>query len=137
MDANPGKFPTWNGELYLQYHRGTLTSVAKNKANNRNAERRLRELEFLGVLALTQAGHAYPSETLAEFWELVLINQFHDILPGTSIPEVYVDSDAEYGRIFSTLTSQNGPWYAAAQAFAKPGADQLRLLNFTSQSRAD
>jgi len=137
MNANPAKFPTWNGELYLEYHRGTLTSVAKNKANNRNSERRLRELEFLGALAMKQAGHVYPTETLAEFWELVLINQFHDILPGTSIPEVYVDSDAEYGRIFSTLNSQNGPWHAAAQAFAKPGVDQLRIINFTSQTRSD
>lgn len=137
MDAAPATFPTWNGELYLQYHRGTLTSVAKNKANNRRSERLLRELEFLGVMAMTQAGASYPSETLAEFWELVLINQFHDILPGTSIPEVYVDSDAEYGRIFSTLSSANGPWHAAAQAFAQPGKDQLRLLNFTSQSRSD
>lgn len=136
MDANPAKFPTWNGELYLQYHRGTLTSVAKNKANNRNAERRLRELEFLGVMALVQTGMAYPTETLAEFWELVLINQFHDILPGTSIPEVYVDSDAEYARIFSTLNSANGPWHASANAAAKPGADQLRLINFTSQTRS-
>jgi len=136
MDAEPGKFPVWNGELYLQYHRGTLTSVAKNKANNRNAERRLRELEMLGAIALTTAGHAYPGETLAEFWELVLINQFHDILPGTSIPEVYVDSDAEYGRIFSTLDSANGPWHTAAQAATKPGADQLRLINFTSQTRS-
>lgn len=136
MDAPGNKFPTWNGELYLQYHRGTLTSVAKNKANNRNAERQLRELEFLGAMALTQAGAPYPTETLAEFWELVLINQFHDILPGTSIPEVYVDSDDEYGRIFSTLTSQNGPWHAAAQAFAKPGKDELRLFNFTGQARA-
>ncbi|WP_240231661.1 alpha-mannosidase [Devosia lacusdianchii] len=136
MDANSGKFPTWNGELYLQYHRGTLTSVAKNKANNRRAERMLRELEFLGAMALTQAGAAYPTDTLAEFWELVLINQFHDILPGTSIPEVYVDSDNEYGQIFSTLGSQNGPWHAAAQAFAKPGANQLRLFNFTGQTRS-
>jgi len=136
MDAEPGRFPVWNGELYLQYHRGTLTSVAKNKANNRNSERRLRELEMLGAIALVTAGHAYPSETLAEFWELVLINQFHDILPGTSIPEVYVDSDAEYGRIFSTLDSANGPWHAAAQAATKPGPDQLRLINFTSQTRS-
>ena len=137
MDAPGNKFPVWNGELYLQYHRGTLTSVAKNKANNRKAERLLRELEFLGAMALTQAGAAYPSDTLAEFWELVLINQFHDILPGTSIPEVYVDSDNEYGQIFSTLGSQNGPWHSAAQAFAKPGADQLRLVNFTGQTRAE
>ncbi len=136
MDAPGSKFPTWNGELYLQYHRGTLTSVAKNKANNRKAERLLRELEFLGAMALTQSGAAYPSDTLAEFWELVLINQFHDILPGTSIPEVYVDSDNEYGQIFSTLGSQNGPWHSAAQAFSKPGADQLRLFNFTGQTRS-
>jgi alpha-mannosidase len=136
MDAPEQKFPTWNGELYLQYHRGTLTSVAKNKANNRRAERLLRELEFLGAMALSQAGAPYPSELLASFWELVLINQFHDILPGTSIPEVYADSDAEYGQIFSTLGSRNGPWHSAAQAFAAPPADQLRLLNFTGQLRS-
>lgn len=137
MDANPGRFPTWNGELYLQYHRGTLTSVAKNKAKNRQAERRLRELEFVGALALAQAGHAYPTETLAEFWELLLINQFHDILPGTSIPEVYVDSDADYEKIFSTLNSQNGPWHAAGRAMGGGLAqDQIRLVNFTSQERS-
>ncbi|MET1026682.1 MAG: alpha-mannosidase, partial [Dongiaceae bacterium] len=137
MDAEGSKFPTWNGELYLQYHRGTLTSVAKNKANNRKAERMLRELEFLGAMALAQTGAAYPSDILAEFWELVLINQFHDILPGTSIPEVYADSDSEYAQIFSTLGSENGPWHNAAQAFAKPGADQLRLFNFTGQTRSE
>ncbi|SFV38392.1 alpha-mannosidase [Devosia crocina] len=137
MEAHPQKFPTWNGELYLQYHRGTLTSVAKNKANNRRSERLLRELEFLGVMALTKTGHAYPSETLAEFWELVLINQFHDILPGTSIPKVYADSDTDYDRIFSTLQSPNGPWHAAASAFARPEPGALRLLNFTSQARHD
>jgi len=137
MDADPQAFPTWNGELYLQYHRGTLTSVARNKANNRNAERRLRELEFLGAMALARTGMAYPTEILAEFWELVLINQFHDILPGTSIPEVYVDSDAEYERIFSTLSSANGPWHASAKAAAAPGSDQLRLINFTGQGRSD
>ena len=136
MDAPDSRFPTWNGELYLQYHRGTLTSVAKNKANNRNAERKLRELEFLGMMALAQSGAAYPVDVLAQFWELVLINQFHDILPGTSIPEVYADSDAEYDQIFSTLNSHNGPWHTAAQAFAKPGAEQLRLFNFTGQQRS-
>ncbi|MBK1793222.1 alpha-mannosidase [Devosia sp. WQ 349] len=137
MDKPGSKFPTWNGELYLQYHRGTLTSVAKNKANNRRAERMLRELEFLGALALSQSGHAYPSETLAKFWELVLINQFHDILPGTSIPEVYVDSDREYAEIFSTLNSQNGPWHTAAKTLAKSGDGALSIFNFTGQTRSD
>lgn len=137
MDADPGRFPTWNGELYLQYHRGTLTTWAKNKAKNRLAERRLRELEMLGSLAHVQAGMPYPNETLAEFWELVLINQFHDILPGTSIPEVYVDSDADYDRIFSSHASPNGPWQAAARTVAPLSDGTIRLLNFTSQTRND
>ena len=137
MDADPGRFPTWNGELYLQYHRGTLTTLAKNKAKNRLAERRLRELEYLGALAHVRAGAAYPTETLVAFWELVLINQFHDILPGTSIPEVYVDSDADYERIFSAFESAQGPWQGAASALAPLKDGALRLFNFTSQARTD
>jgi alpha-mannosidase len=136
MDEDPARFPTWNGELYLQYHRGTLTTWAKNKAKNRLAERRLRELELLGTLAHIQAGMTYPTQTLAEYWELVLINQFHDILPGTSIPEVYVDSDADYERIFSSHSSANGPWQSAALALAPLTEGRLRLVNFTSQERS-
>lgn len=135
MAADPGRFPTWVGELYLQYHRGTLTTQAKTKAANRRAERMLRELEFLGAMATERAGQPYPKDSLAEFWELVLINQFHDILPGTSIPEVYVDSDAEYQRIFSTLASGNGPWHSAARAAIGLSPDGLALVNFTSQAR--
>lgn len=134
MDADAKRFPTWNGELYLQYHRGTLTNVAKNKANNRRAERVLRELEFLSAMAM-RTGAPYPAEKLNEFWELVLINQFHDILPGTSIAEVYVDSDAEYGMLFSTLASGNGPWHSAAKAVAPTGKGGLQLFNFTGHAR--
>ena len=134
MDENAARFPTWNGELYLQYHRGTLTNVAKNKANNRRAERLMRELEFLSAMAM-QAGAPYPTEKLNAFWELVLINQFHDILPGTSIAEVYVDSDAEYEMLFSTLNSGNGPWQGAARAVAPAADGSLRLFNFTGQDR--
>jgi len=134
MEADPARFPEWNGELYLQYHRGTLTSVAKNKANNRRSERVMKELELLSALAHAQSGAAYPAEQINTFWETILINQFHDILPGTSIPEVYVDSDNEYGELFSTLASANGPWHSAASAI--PGAKNgTRLFNFTSQAR--
>jgi alpha-mannosidase len=134
MAEDAARFPVWNGELYLQYHRGTLTTVAKNKANNRRAERTLRELEFLASLA-TLAGQAYPKAQLNEFWELVLINQFHDILPGTSIAEVYVDSDSEYGTLFSTLASANGPWHSAARAASRIKAGELKLINFVGHSR--
>lgn len=133
MDADKMAFPVWNGELYLQYHRGTLTNVAKNKFNNRKSERLLRELEYLSAMAM-RAGVPYPAEKLNEFWELVLINQFHDILPGTSIAEVYVDSDAEYEGLFSTLASGNGPWHNAASALA-PKTGGLQLFNFTGHER--
>lgn len=98
--TEPERFPTWVGELYLEYHRGTLTSVAKNKRNNRQAEIALRELELLAVLALGR-GLTYPRARLRALWEIVLLNQFHDILPGSSIGAVYEDSDRDYGRFFA------------------------------------
>jgi len=137
MEAEAGRFPVWNGELYLEYHRGTLTSVARNKANNRNAERALRELEYLSAIAAATEGAKYPRDDINAFWETILINQFHDILPGTSIPEVYVDSDAEYAGLFSTLASANGPWQTAARTIAKPAAGEIKLFNFTGHDRAN
>ncbi|NOX41780.1 MAG: hypothetical protein GXP05_15140 [Alphaproteobacteria bacterium] len=136
MDANADRFPVWDGELYLQYHRGTLTSVARNKANNRRAEREMKELEYLCAMATVLSRDVpYPSAKIAEFWDIILINQFHDILPGTSIAEVYKDSDAEYDSLFAALESANGPRQVAAAALSKPNAGQLTLFNFTSQNR--
>ncbi|HWO54103.1 MAG TPA: alpha-mannosidase [Paenibacillus cookii] len=87
----------WDGELYLEYHRGTYTSQAYNKRMNRRMELLLHQAEFLNSLALAlHPGHAYPSEQLAESWEITLRNQFHDIIPGSSIHEVYEDSKLEY-----------------------------------------
>jgi alpha-mannosidase len=136
MDANADRFPIWDGELYLQYHRGTLTSVARNKANNRRAEREMKELEYLCAMATVLSPDVpYPSAKIAEFWDIILINQFHDILPGTSIAEVYKDSDAEYDSLFAALESADGPRKVAAAALSKPNAGQLTLFNFTSQKR--
>ena len=101
MAANPDDFPTWVGELYLEYHRGTLTSVAKNKRNNRLAEQELRELEALAVLAQARVGAPYPAQELHALWRIVLLNQFHDILPGSSIGAVFVDSDRDYADFFA------------------------------------
>ncbi|MBE9916214.1 alpha-mannosidase [Paenibacillus donghaensis] len=87
----------WDGELYLEYHRGTYTSQAHNKRMNRRMELLLHNAEFLNALALAlNPEHAYPVELLAESWEIVLRNQFHDIIPGSSIHEVYEDSKLEY-----------------------------------------
>ncbi|MCD7060596.1 alpha-mannosidase [Pelagibacterium xiamenense] len=101
MHADPASFPTWVGELYLEFHRGTLTSVAKNKRNNRLAENALREIEALAVLAMTARDHPYPAERLHKLWRIALLNQFHDILPGSSIGGVYEDSDRDYAAFFT------------------------------------
>ncbi len=101
MKAEPERYPIWVGELYAEFHRGTLTSVAKNKRNNRLAETTLREIETLAVLAAHNRGEAYPAEELRALWDIVLLNQFHDILPGSSIGAVYDDSDAGYAEFFA------------------------------------
>lgn len=93
--------PVWNGEFYLEYHRGTFTSQGKNKRNNRKSEFLLHDAEFLAAWAAASAGYVYPQDNLNLAWELVCLNQFHDILPGSSIGEVYIDSDEDYRKIFA------------------------------------
>ena len=91
--------PEWNGELYLEYHRGTYTTMAKNKKYNRKSEFAYENLEFYSVLAGMVAGSAYPEKDLRDGWETILRNQFHDIIPGSSIKEVYDESWKEYEKI--------------------------------------
>lgn len=90
--------PHWYGELYLEYHRGTYTSMAKNKKYNRKSEFLLEKAETLSVAAEKLAGtdYAYPAKSLESAWETVLLNQFHDIIPGSSIKEVYDVSWQQY-----------------------------------------
>ncbi len=91
------KVPRWSGELYLEYHRGTYTSMAKNKKFNRRMEFLNTQAEALSVLACVQdENFAYPATALNEIWETTLLNQFHDILPGSSIKEVYEVTEKEY-----------------------------------------
>ena len=92
------RLPKWVGELYFEYHRGTLSSMGRNKRSNRKSEYRMMELELLSVLA-SKKGMEYPVEDLKLQWELILRNQFHDILPGTSIKEVYDVTKLEYEEI--------------------------------------
>ena len=88
---------TWDGELYLEYHRGTYTSQAFVKKWNRKLELALRDVEVLHTWAgQMKAEWAYPKNKINEGWEVVLRNQFHDIIPGSSIPEVYQDAQVEY-----------------------------------------
>lgn len=98
VDATDRYVHTWDGELYLEYHRGTYTSQGYNKKTNRKLELLYRANEFLGVLGGLYSGSwaQYPLESLNDGWKIILRNQFHDIIPGSSINEVYQDSRKEY-----------------------------------------
>lgn len=100
VEGSGQELAVWDGELYLEYHRGTYTSQAAGKRFNRKLELKLREVEWLSVAAaLIQKQWAlYPAKELQQAWEILLRNQFHDILPGSSIKEVYEDSTEEYQK---------------------------------------
>lgn len=93
--------PRWVGELYLEFHRGTYTSIAANKKNNRRAELMLARTEALAAFCSRLFGAPYPGEALYRMWQTVLLLQFHDILPGSSIKEVYDDCDEKYAALFA------------------------------------
>ncbi|TKA82239.1 hypothetical protein B0A55_01689 [Friedmanniomyces simplex] len=104
---------TWYGELYFELHRGTYTTQANNKRNNRKAEILLHEIEHLATLATIQElatvqgggkgkGYKYPKKELDFMWEAVLLCQFHDCLPGSAIEMCYRDSDELYAKVFKT-----------------------------------
>lgn len=88
--------PTWVGEMYLEYHRGTYTAMARNKRFNRKSEFAWLNTELYSSLADELLDHPYPKQRINQGWEVIMRNQFHDILPGSSIREVYEDSKAEY-----------------------------------------
>ncbi len=95
------EIPSWNGELYLEYHRGTYTSMARNKKYNRLMEITNEAAESFSTLALMAGGlNTYPKSELRYIWQTTLLNQFHDILPGSSIYDVYEDSKQQYEEIF-------------------------------------
>jgi alpha-mannosidase len=94
---------TWSGELYLEYHRGTYTSQANNKKWNRETEFLMRDAELLACFR-DDFPKSYPAAEIERLWKLVLLNQFHDIIPGSSVNEVYRDSDRDYAEILEKGT---------------------------------
>ncbi|MHB0858230.1 MAG: alpha-mannosidase [Anaerolineae bacterium] len=96
------------GELYFQAHRGTYTSQARTKRGNRKSELALREAEMWGAIASAQADYAYPLATMDSAWKAVLLNQFHDIIPGSSIHRVYEEAEAAYAQVIDTAEEVAG-----------------------------
>jgi alpha-mannosidase len=97
------RLQSWRGELYLERHQGTYTTQARSKRANRKVEFLLRELELCAAWAAVEEGFPYPREELLALWREVLLYQFHDILPGSSITRVYDESLARYAVIIERL----------------------------------
>ncbi|NMP37826.1 MAG: alpha-mannosidase [Clostridiales bacterium] len=104
LGSHTQQLPVWDGEMYYENHRGTFTSQAFVKKNNRRGEYLMRNAELTSLLAELLYGAQYPYEKLDKAWKLLLVNQFHDILPGTSIHEVFENTRNEY----STMNSEGG-----------------------------
>ncbi len=138
LEEKAADFPVWNNELYLQFHRGCYTSQAFIKKANRESEILYHNAELFSALAFLQ-GAAYPQEALTRGWELILLNQFHDILPGSSIAEVYEDSAKEYEEINAIAEKSLND--AFEQIIAQPQNDKsgksLTLFNGLSWQRND
>ena len=97
------KLATWDGELYLEMHRGTFTTKSNIKKMNRMLEFKLRDAELLCALSAFGGQKEYPAEELRACWKKLLLNQFHDILPGSHIHPVYEDAMADYAEIDQRL----------------------------------
>lgn len=99
--AGSRRLPKWRGELYLENHRGTLTSQGRNKRYNRKCEFSLSDTETLCTEAKLLTGADYPRQKINEAWKTVLLNQFHDIIPGSAIQPVYEDSKEQYEKVLA------------------------------------
>ncbi|MCH0564551.1 MULTISPECIES: glycoside hydrolase family 38 C-terminal domain-containing protein [unclassified Streptomyces] len=124
--------PVWVGELYLELHRATLTSQARTKQGNRRSEHLLREAELWAATAAVRTGAPYPYQELDRIWKTVLLHQFHDILPGSSIAWVHREARAAYDRITAELTGIIG---TAQRALAGDG-DTVLEFNAAPHPRA-
>ncbi|MBK8615836.1 MAG: alpha-mannosidase [Anaerolineales bacterium] len=121
--------PVWNGELYLEYHRGTYTSQARNKRANRKAEFLLHDTEFIAALASVTTNYQYPNSLFTEAWKTICLNQFHDIIPGSSIGPVYEESQAQYAELTTNITQLRNE---ALQSLSQKLDGDILLVNPTS-----
>ena len=125
-------WPTYVGELYFQNHRGTYTTQSKTKRGNRKSEFALREAEMWGAAAAARAAVPYPLAEMDEAWKGVLLNQFHDIIPGSSIHRVYEEAEALYAEVIATAEQHTG---AAAKALLREDPAALTVFNSLSWER--
>ena len=137
IEKNAGEeMPVWKGELYLELHRGTLTSQQDMKRGCRQEESLLRTVEYLGAAAtLADPNYAYPREELDRIWKTLMLNQFHDVLPGSSIAWVHREAREDYRRDLKRLAEIAQDMCAVLRK-ANPQADLLAEARI-SQFRND
>lgn len=141
--AGPGGLPVWAGELYLEYHRGVQTTRGRGKLGNRRSEALLREAELFAAAGLEGASADEAAGKLRTAWELTLLQQFHDILPGSSIHWVNEESDAAYEEIAALAESVIAAAARSLSARRRVGTGSahgslgaLLVLNATSRPRS-
>lgn len=139
LEKNRKKYKTWTGELYFEMHQGTYTTQARNKKFNRKMELKLRDLEFLLTMAMIHLGLQYPKDEIDEIWKEVLLYQFHDILPGSSIKRVYDESVEGYERLLSRVNDliDNAKSSIAFQIHTEGVSNPAILINTLSWPRQE
>lgn len=136
LEKDAKDLTTWVGELYFELHRGTYTTQANNKKFNRQSEFILHDVEFLSAIAHTTQGFAYPTQEIDRLWKNLLTNQFHDIIPGSSINLVYRDSDADYKDLLESGAKMRDQ--ALASLFSQgtsQGAKNVCVVNTSGVER--
>ncbi|WP_055568243.1 alpha-mannosidase [Streptomyces atriruber] len=124
--------PVWSGELYLELHRATYTTQAATKRGNRRSEHALREAElWCTAAAVRDCAYVYPYDTLDRLWKTVLLHQFHDILPGSSIAWVHREARDTYERVLAELDE------LTASAVRSLGAGGPAALNASPYARSE
>ncbi|MFP4354757.1 MAG: alpha-mannosidase [Phycisphaerae bacterium] len=131
LDANGWPEIRYVGELYFQAHRGVFTTQAKTKKGNRKSELALRDAELWASIARAAKGFDFGPAQLDEAWKTVLLNQFHDILPGSSIARVYQEAEASYAQVIE----QAGQVRSGAQAALVQKSEAITLFNSLSWKR--
>jgi len=140
-DANPPisqlkTLPVWKDELYLEFHRGCYTTRADQKRQNRRCEELLYQAELLSSLAAICSGAVYPKSELESAWKQILFNQFHDILPGSAIAQVYADANLAFAEVDRTcreiLIKSLDAISAQISLPSPPGPDAQPILIFNT-----
>ena len=130
------KLPVWSDEIYFENHRGTYTSQANTKKNNRKAELMYRQAEMAASFAKKMLNMDYPYEEILKGYQIVLTNQFHDILPGSSIKDVYEDCAKDYAQAFAIINKVFDNALKALTATVSHDKDTIFVFNFLSWERS-